>query len=67
MVADKHLDELNGQCSWCGKRAIWQESQEPPLNVIESDFVLYREACREHKGFLHLWASIRPEHGGKLK
>lgn len=61
MPISKHRDELNGKCSWCGKPAKLTRMQEPPLDVKESDFVIYREACSKHLGILFLWARLNRE------
>lgn len=57
-LIDKHADQLDRTCSWCGKtcqyETIWQASQIR-YDAQPGDFIIYREACKDHIGLLQMW------------
>ncbi len=52
---DKYSNEVNGTCSWCNVKAAWFTHQTL-LNAKETDYVVCRETCQQHKVHLQFWS-----------
>lgn len=53
---NKYSNQLDCTCSYCNQQVVYV-AKAICVNAEESDFVVFREACEEHKKLLKEWAS----------